>query len=261
MAVIKAGALYRQVAAEMRASIASGEWATGTQIPREDQLAELYDVSRPTVRQAVAELRAEGLLDVRQGRGSFVRDRDARNAVDMEQYVTRTGTRYATGTDQWARSQEPTTVRVRLDPHSAALLDLAEGEAAFQVECPLIHEASGTLAIHRMIMPMERITGTPLAKAAVDSVAKVYATLAAANGDLEWRETVTARMPNPDELTSLQLPEGVPLLISHRVTLAQADQRPLILETTTLGASSAQFAYAFQPTIKARTTSRAKPAN
>ncbi|MFC1439778.1 GntR family transcriptional regulator [Streptacidiphilus sp. N1-10] len=258
MAIIKTEALYKQVANEMRAQIMNGEWEPGSKIPPEEQLSALYAVSRPTVRQAVAALRTEGLLDVQQGRGSFVRNRRANASVLMEQDITRTGARYGTGFDQWAQDGEPAAVHIRLDEASAELLDLPEGEAAFAAECPLIHEASGTRALHRTILPMERITGTPLAKNVLVSVAKIYAILATAHGELEWCETVSARMPQPDERATLHLPEAVPLLISQRVTLTQAERCPLILETTSLGAGQAQFAYTLHATARPRAT-KTKP--
>jgi GntR family transcriptional regulator len=176
----------------------------------------------------------------------------------MQQDITRTGARYTTGVDQWTQDGNPVAVHIRIDDLSAELLEIAEGEAAFAVECPLIHETSGTRALHRMILPMERITGTPLAKNAAVSVAKAYAILATANGELEWRETVGARMPQPDERATLHLPEAVPLLIAHRLTLTQAEHRPLILETTSLGAGQAQFAYSLHVSPKPR-AARANP--
>ncbi|MFC1436570.1 GntR family transcriptional regulator [Streptacidiphilus sp. N1-3] len=259
MAIVKADALYVQVANEMRASILSGAWAPGSQIPREEQLAAEYDVSRPTVRQAVASLRTEGLLDVFQGKGSFVRDRQAQGNVTMDQDITRSGTRYTTGATAWTAMEAPVTVQLRIDAQAAVLLEITEGEAAYMVECPLLHPDSGTRALHRMILPLERITGTPLAKNAAVTAAKAYAILATAHGDLQWRETVGARMPQPDERSSLRLGDGIPLLISQRLTLTQADQRPLILETTSLGAGGATFAYTLHATTKTRRSTPQPP--
>lgn len=64
--------LYMQVERSLRAFIASGEWAAGQQIPTEETLCSMYGVSRITVRQAVSNLVAEGMILRRRGRGRFV---------------------------------------------------------------------------------------------------------------------------------------------------------------------------------------------
>ncbi|VTU20828.1 FadR/GntR family transcriptional regulator [Variovorax sp. PBL-E5] len=57
----------------IRAEIANGRWAVGTRIPIEPQLAQMLGVSRGTVREAVKTLVSGGLLEVRQGSGTYVR--------------------------------------------------------------------------------------------------------------------------------------------------------------------------------------------
>ena len=59
--------LYRKVAADLRASIAAGVYPAGTRLPSESDLAERYSVSRGTVRQAFAVLRADGVIASRRG--------------------------------------------------------------------------------------------------------------------------------------------------------------------------------------------------
>ena len=66
--------LYMQVERSLRARINSGEWVPGHQIPTEERLCSIYGVSRITVRQAVANLVAQGLVVLERGRGRFVRD-------------------------------------------------------------------------------------------------------------------------------------------------------------------------------------------
>lgn len=66
--------LYLQVERSLRARLAAGEWTAGQQIPTEDRLCATYGVSRITVRQAVANLVADGLVVRERGRGRFVRD-------------------------------------------------------------------------------------------------------------------------------------------------------------------------------------------
>lgn len=63
---------YRQVADELRAAIAAGEFPRGTVLPSEPELSEKYGLSRPTINRAIQILRAEGLLRVERGRGTFV---------------------------------------------------------------------------------------------------------------------------------------------------------------------------------------------
>jgi DNA-binding GntR family transcriptional regulator len=67
------GPKYRRIAEAMRASIRTGDYPPGHRLPPESGLAERFDVSVPTVRQALAVLRAEGLLQSRHGVGTFVR--------------------------------------------------------------------------------------------------------------------------------------------------------------------------------------------
>ncbi len=64
--------LYLQIREIVRGRIESGEYAPGTAIPSENELAELYGVNRLTVRSAIDALVAEGRLRRLQGRGVFV---------------------------------------------------------------------------------------------------------------------------------------------------------------------------------------------
>jgi GntR family transcriptional regulator len=61
------GALYRKVAEDIKAAIAAGSYGVGTRLPSESELAERYSVSRGTIRQAFAALRADGVIASRRG--------------------------------------------------------------------------------------------------------------------------------------------------------------------------------------------------
>jgi GntR family transcriptional regulator len=64
--------LYRQVFMMLRQRIVDREYAPGEQLLREDGLAAEFGVSRATIRQAIGELVRQGLVDRKQGRGTFV---------------------------------------------------------------------------------------------------------------------------------------------------------------------------------------------
>jgi GntR family transcriptional regulator len=62
-----APALYRKVADDIKTAIAAGEYGAGTRLPSESELAQRYGVSRGTIRQAFAALRADGVIASRRG--------------------------------------------------------------------------------------------------------------------------------------------------------------------------------------------------
>lgn len=71
----KAGvALWRQIAARLEAQITAGEHPPGSRLPTEAALAERFGVNRHTLRRAMAALEETGLVQVEQGRGTFVRE-------------------------------------------------------------------------------------------------------------------------------------------------------------------------------------------
>lgn len=67
------GPRYLQLYRHIGAAIASGQLVADSQLPPERNLAELAEVSRVTVRKAVACLVRDGLVEQRRGAGSFVR--------------------------------------------------------------------------------------------------------------------------------------------------------------------------------------------
>lgn len=58
---------------QLKAFVEAGRWPLGSRIPTEPELAELLQISRNTVREAVRALSVTGMLEVRQGDGTYVR--------------------------------------------------------------------------------------------------------------------------------------------------------------------------------------------
>ncbi|MEO3752817.1 FCD domain-containing protein [Streptomyces sp. B6B3] len=65
-------ALADQVINQLRQQITSGAWPVGSRIPTEPELVERLGVARNTVREAIRALAHNGLLDIRQGSGTYV---------------------------------------------------------------------------------------------------------------------------------------------------------------------------------------------
>lgn len=73
--------LHEQVAAELRRAIANGEAEPGDRLPPARDLAAVLGVNRNTVLRALRQLRDEGLVDFRRGRGVTVAGSSDRGAV------------------------------------------------------------------------------------------------------------------------------------------------------------------------------------
>ncbi|SNT09055.1 GntR family transcriptional regulator, transcriptional repressor for pyruvate dehydrogenase complex [Tardiphaga sp. OK246] len=70
-----AGSLVDKVYGELAQRIANGDYAPDQKLPGEHELADMFDVSRPVLREALGRLREDGLITSRQGAGSFVQMR------------------------------------------------------------------------------------------------------------------------------------------------------------------------------------------
>lgn len=69
---VSSSPLYHQLMQRIADDIDKGNYPIGSRIPPEHELEETYQVSRVTVRRALAELTSEGMLERKQGKGTFV---------------------------------------------------------------------------------------------------------------------------------------------------------------------------------------------
>lgn len=63
---------YYQIELDLKKRIIQKEWGVNQQLPSESDLAQQYDVSRITLRQALAELEKDGIIKKYRGKGAFI---------------------------------------------------------------------------------------------------------------------------------------------------------------------------------------------
>jgi DNA-binding FadR family transcriptional regulator len=85
IATVETRRLYRQIATQLSALIASGEFAVGQRLPSERELAAQLGVSRPSLREALIALELEGLVEVRVGAGIWVTAASGRDPATAPQ--------------------------------------------------------------------------------------------------------------------------------------------------------------------------------
>jgi GntR family transcriptional regulator len=118
--------LYGRIFAILRQRILDQAYLPGDQLASEDRLATEFGVSRATIRQAIGKLAEEGLIERRQGRGTFIREtlqphygqRFRGSLADLIEETTRSGIRSV----QLSRS-------VPINRRIAEILELSEGIA------------------------------------------------------------------------------------------------------------------------------------
>lgn len=74
---------YQQIASDISKRIAQHEWYIDEKLPSEMELAKTYGVSRVTLRQAMAQLEKDGIIEKFQGKGAFVKSNPRRLVQDL----------------------------------------------------------------------------------------------------------------------------------------------------------------------------------
>jgi DNA-binding GntR family transcriptional regulator len=114
----EAPAKYLQIAGYLRDQIIRGDIPPGAEVPSERQIAQEWNVSRPTATRALQTLRYQGLVESRQGAGTYVRD------VQMHR---RAAQRYHRYRDRGAQYAADETVEITAAEITSAPEHIASG--------------------------------------------------------------------------------------------------------------------------------------
>lgn len=132
--------LYYQLENVLREKITSGTFRGGERLPTESDLIEEYGVSRITVRQALQSLSDDGLIERKQGRGTYISARKSRKRKF-------TGVIHLTGSlDELIEMGMETPVkvlemnRVEADSHEAELLEIKVKTPIYRLKRLRMHE-------------------------------------------------------------------------------------------------------------------------
>jgi GntR family phosphonate transport system transcriptional regulator len=206
-------ALWRQIVHAIEQDVIDGTLAPRARLPTEAELSVHFGVNRHTVRRALEELSRAGMVQVEQGRGSFV-------AEDVLDYAISARTRFS----EWIRAhnKEPGGHMLDLrelaaDAATAAGLGLAAGAPVVRMQrLGLADGRPVSLADHHF--SAVRIPGL---LAALREHQTVTAALAAVGvRDYRRQQTrVSARMPQGNEAELLRMARNRPLLVTESVNV------------------------------------------
>lgn len=239
------GPLNQQIAADLREEIASGRLAPGALLPSERELVAKYETTKSTAGKAIATLRAEGLVTTQPGRGVFVRRSRPFLRLAASRYERRgdglSPVRREASAGGWMDGCKSSAPRVTLaNVGLAERLGIDVGEPVSEVT--YLWSADGEpVQIATQWEPLALTRGTPIEVPVDDKFGNLD--VIARFDSIGIRvdkvtEVVTSRMPEPSEVTDLELPEGVPILHIQRTHVA--DGRPV--ETADITVRSDRFA-------------------
>lgn len=221
---------YRDLAARLRGEIESGDYAPGSTLPKQADLAEQFGVNVKTVRNAVALLEAEGLVTPVRRRGTVVRQRPPMRRLGTSRYskskwkygdsVAFIADREASGLP-YERTDQTQTVQLGPPPPAAAeVLGIDPGGQVYSRARVVRLEGKPTHMLTSYYRPQD-VEGTPLVDETPGPAGRGggFAVLTLQGLEPhEVTETFHARMPTPEEMATLELPAGEPVMILERVT-------------------------------------------
>lgn len=244
---------YLQIAAALREAINLGRLGPGDRLPSESELTQHYGVARMTARQAIQELKSEGLVMSEHGRGVFVRAAPVVRRLASERFArqNREHGKAAFMAEAEKVGYTPGVDNINVD-EGPAPADAAE-RLGLKAGAPVMIRKRRYLANNEPVetatsyIPVELARGTAIAEN--DSgPGGIYARLEEAGHVLDrFVEEVAARMPTPTERRALQLGPGVPVLTVVRTAFDTSGTAVEVCDTV-----KAAYAYVLEYDFPAR---------
>jgi GntR family phosphonate transport system transcriptional regulator len=233
-------AFWRQIARRLESDLRAGGHEAGTRLPTEAELAARFTVNRHTVRRAIADLAARGLVRVEQGRGTFLQDL----VID---YPLRRRTSFSA--NLLAQDRAPTheileVIEVAADAEIARPLGLRRG--ARVVQSTSRGFADGVpVSYGRSWFPAGRFPALADRLRHESSISVVLASY----GVADYRRATTrvlARLPSAEEALRLKQPASEPVLVTEAIDVDPED-RPIRYGATCFAGARVQLTVAPEP--------------
>lgn len=241
-------AKYGNIVVDLRARIRSGELEVGDRLPPESELSAEYNVSRMTLRKALADLRDEGLIVSEHGVGSMVANPRPRERLSRLAGGRVRGVKAMAREDSLAEAAsgeyQVGTPEVYFEP---ANLEVAEALGIDQgtevcVRAHVVREEGSALQLHTSYLPRS-VTRRSALERTDPGDGGVAARLAdAGHQPSKFRETVTSRPSTEQERG--QFGHAVSLvLIVERVAIAK---KPVQVSYLVMPANRFEVSYEWQ---------------
>lgn len=216
---------FLQIANHIRDEILRGERSPGDEVPSERTLAEQWNVSRPTATRALQALRAQGLVESRQGSGSYVRDRLRFNRRARDRYLRSRTDGYVYAPSEWA---EIVSARlVKAPEHIAESLGIAPGDKVVKRH-RITNDDDGPVEVSTSWFTGAVGEQAPniLVRQRIKEGTLAYIEASTGRRARTARDQIGARLASADEVRELRLDAPASVLVVHHIVY-DATERPL----------------------------------
>jgi GntR family transcriptional regulator len=232
---------YHQVADALREQITSQELSPGTKLPSEKELMERWGVSSRTIRVALDQLRAEGLVVSRQGSGVFVRKQDVPRRLSTD-ITTSFGWSHTLRRQGLQAAGETNVSEAPASPLVAEWLGIELGTPVTARDRLLGTEEHGPVMLATSHFPGWVVEQAPAV--ADPTRGGMPEILREAFGETYSHDVLTVRMPSPDERMTLSLEPGTPVLVIRGGTYDQ-ENRPIHFIEVVAAGGRIEFSYLY----------------
>ncbi len=202
--------MYTQIADDLRAQIATGILRPGDDVPTEAELAERWRTSRGPIRNALAALRGEGLIETSRGRPARVVARKANQAVDVSVPFTRWARDL--GVTPGAQTQE---VSLRRAGAKADLLGVEPDDTIVSVV--RLRSLDGRPTMLERLFYTEAV-GRRLFEVDLDAVSITEYLASVGHPIVGLQHVIDAVAADEQDAALLRVPQGTPILRLSRIS-------------------------------------------
>ncbi|WP_374213815.1 GntR family transcriptional regulator [Streptomyces sp. A3M-1-3] len=240
---------YQRIADSLRAAITAGEYGPGDRLPGENELMVVHGVARMTVRQALAVLSNEGIVEARKGAGVFVRDFRPLLRQGIQRLARE---RWGSGRSVWSADlgedrelvvDHVSVVEESAEASIAAVLVLEPGAPVCVRRRRFVLDGKPVLA-STSYLPADLVVGSAITRQDTGP-GGTYARLSElGHAPVHFREELRSRMPTTAEAEHLQLSSGTPVILISR-TAYQEDGAAVEVNEMVLDSASYILEYDF----------------
>ena len=216
--------MYRQIAEDLREQIITGKLRPGSQLPTEPNLAAEYGASRSTIRLAISLLIHQGIVETRQGVGTYVAERPTPLTVVLSREENWQAGEHADaalqpvgGDDKRPTAERFQTETADADAEVAAALNLALGSQVV-VRRSYLYLSKDPWSLVVSCYPIDIVKGTELEQAGRNNKGASLVLAEHGHEPLSYRHDIYARMPDANEQAFFQLSAAIPVTVVKRIT-------------------------------------------